>query len=136
MITTGKVSDESDMLENLILIIILIGTFLELCCYVFFFGTLYFHDRKMLKKKTIEGHQFKRRRQINAMSFMGLFYGFLVECITYIGIMFALAAGSNKARYRLIIAIGFWVEFGISSIVEVWTSQNLRKCLPHIYYSR
>jgi hypothetical protein len=132
---TGTVPDESELLAKLCLLIPLIGNMIELCCYLFFFGHLYFHDRSMLKRKVFKEPEFKRRRHINAMSFMGQFYGFVVECITYIGFMLTLEAGSNIS-YRLALAIGFWVEFGISSIVEVSLSQNLRECLPHIRYSR
>ena len=132
---TGTVSDESELLAKLCLLLPLTGNMIELCCYLFFFGHLYFHDRSMLKRKVFQESEFKRRRTINAMSFMGQFYGFVIECITYIGFMLTMEEGSN-IKNRIAIAIGFWVEFGINSIIEVLVSQNLRECLPHILYFR
>ena len=123
------------LLAKICLLGALLGCIVELCCYLIFFGHLYFHDRSMVKRKVFKEAEFKRRRNINAMSFMGQFYGFVVECITYIGFMLTMEEGSN-IKNRIAIAIGFWVEFGINSVVEVSVSQNLRECLPHILYFR
>ena len=67
---TGTVSDESDLLAKLGLVMPLTGNFIELCCYLLFFGHFYFHDRSMLKRKIFKEQEFKRRRNINAMIFM------------------------------------------------------------------
>jgi len=131
----GKVSDESELVSMLCLLVTFVGNVAELCCYLIFFGHVYSHDRGLMKRKVLKDAEFKRRRQKNAMTFMEQFYGFVFECLTYIGVWFTSFAGSNIS-YRLAMAIGFWAEFGIISFVEVVTSQNLRERLPHNLYSR
>lgn len=132
---TGTVIDESELIAKLSLVGPLVGVMLELICYIFFFGHLYTHDRGLLKRKVLKEPEFKRRRRINAMSFTEQLYGFVFELLTYIGFLFTSQAGT-RISYRLAIAIGFWVEFGIISMVEVTLSQNLRECLPHNLFSR
>ena len=129
-ILTGNVSHQSDLLAKVSLLLVLAAVLAELGCYLALFSTLYTHDTGMLRKNILSVDVIKRRRQKNAVTFLGQFYGFIVEGITYVALMFTLQKDSNLLQ-RIAIVVGFWVEFGFASMVEVMTSQSLRQYLPH-----
>ena len=52
-------------------------------------------------RKVLQETEFKKRRQINSMTFMVQFYGFVVECITYVGVMFTLKKSSDTNLGRV-----------------------------------
>ena len=108
----------------------LVAAAIELACYVLFFQHLDEHDKAMLKKKVLKTGKVKRRRRKNAITFLGQFYGFCVEMMVYSGLIYTFREKSSIS-YRLGIVLCFWIEFGIVSIVEVMTSNNLRQYLPH-----
>ena len=127
---TGQVSPRSDLMATMSLLAMITGLFVELLTYVVFFGHLYSHDTRMLNRKVLSIGEVTKRRQKNAITFLGQFYGFVVEFCTYLGFLYTFKKSSN-ITFRVAIAIGYWVEFGIASIIEVMTSQNLRPYLPH-----
>ena len=127
---TGKAYDESEVIAEIAVIINLLSAGLELFCYIIFFQHLDNHDREMLKRKVLSSGEVKKRRNRNAISFMGQFYGFGVEIIVYFGLLFTLKESSNIG-YRLGLVLCFWIEFGMVSVVEVMTSTQLRNHLPH-----
>ena len=127
---TGAASPGSELVAKASLLTTLLGNIAELLCYVMFGRYLHNNDKGLFTKKLIKESEYKRRRQINCMTFSGQFYGFMVECITYIGLYNTLKKSSDIS-FRLLLAICYWVEFGIVSVVEVMTSQNLRPYLPH-----
>ena len=130
---SGTVTSESEFLAKLSILTTILGVISELFCYLMFFSHLHSNDKHLLTRKIIKEVEYKRRRQINCMTFSGQFYGFLVEFFTYIAVYTTLKKNSS-ITFRLAIAICFWVEFGIVSVVEVMTSQNLRRYLPHNLY--
>ena len=130
---TGVVTPESEFFAKLSLLITIFGVISELVCYLMFYGHLHSNDKNLFTRNVIREVEYKRRRQINCITFSGQFYGFLVECASYIGMYSTLKKNSN-INFRLLLAICFWVEFGIVSVVEVMTSQNLRRYLPHNLY--
>ena len=127
---SGTVTPESEFFAKLSILSTILGVISELFCYLMFFSHLHENDKTLFTRKVIKEVEYKRRRQINCITFSGQFYGFLVECTTYIGIYSTLQKNSNIS-YRMLVAICYWVEFGIVSFVEVMTSQNLRRYLPH-----
>ena len=127
---TGQVSPSSDLVATMSLLAMITGLFVELWIYVVFFGHLYSHDTRMLNRKVLSTRQVTKRRQKNVVTFLGQFYGFVVEFCTYLGFLYTFKKSSN-ITFRVAIAIGYWVEFGFASIIEVMTSQNLRQYLPH-----
>ena len=129
-ILTGTASNESEVVAEIAVVFSLISAGLELVCYILFFQHLDKHDREMLKKKVLSTGEAKRRRNRNAISFMGQFYGFGVEIILYFGMLFTLRETSNIG-YRLGLVLCFWIEFGIVSVVEVMSSNHLLNYLPH-----
>ena len=130
---SGTATTESEFLAKLSLLTTILGVISEFFCYLMFFSHLHSNDKNLFTKKLIKEVEYKRRRQINCMTFSGQFYGFLVECTTYIAVYTTLKKNSNIS-FRLAIAICYWVEFGIVSVVEVMTSENLRRYLPHNLY--
>ena len=126
----GIATPEPELISKLSVLGALVGTFAELCCYLVFFGHLHSHDKGLFNRKVLKEMEFKKRRQMNSMTFMVQFYGFVVECITYVGVIFTLNKNTD-IRYRLFIHICFWVEFGLASVVEVMMSRNLTEFLPH-----
>ena len=127
---SGAVEPESEFLTKLSLLTTILGVISELFCYLMFFSHLHGNDKNLFTRKIIKEVEYKKRRQINCITFSGQFYGFLVECTTYIGICSTLTKNSSTS-FRMLVAICYWVEFGIVSVVEVMTSQNLRRYLPH-----
>lgn len=127
---TGEAADESEFLSEMALIVSLISVGLELTCYIMFFRHLNDHDEGMLKKKILSTGEVKRRRRQNAITFLGQFYGFGVEMLVYSGLIYTMREKAS-INYRLGLVVGFWIEFGLLSGVEVMTSTNLKHYLPH-----
>jgi len=130
----GSEYSESDFAPKLTVAISLLGVMIEFICYLLLFGHLYFHDKYMLKRKILTVDQVKKRNQKNAVTFLGQFYGFVVECVVAFSLLYLVIKENSNITYRIAVVICFWVEFGVVSIVEVMTSQNLRKYLPHNWY--
>ena len=130
LLLTGQTSNESEVIPEVAVVVSLISVGLELICYILFYCHLDNHDKSMLTKKVLNTGEAKRRRNQNAMSFMGHFYGFGAECIVYFGLLFTLRETSNIG-YRLGLVLCFWIEFGIVSVVEVMFSNHLHNHLPH-----
>ena len=82
-LTSGTISDESEIFVKITLMGLHIGNFAELGCNAIFFLHFYLHDKGLFRKKIIKEPEFTRRIQKNCMSFMAQFYGFNVECLTY-----------------------------------------------------
>ena len=126
----GNVIPQHELIPKLILLVCLVCTVTELVCYLVIFGHLYLHKRAMMKRKVMESEVLKRRQQKNAITFLGQFWTFITECIVFLLMGYTMNKKSHLI-YRLVAVIGLWVEFGFVSIVEVMTSQNLRRYLPH-----
>ena len=105
----------------------------ELICYVLFFQHLYSHDEKMLTSKALSVRQVKKRHQQNAISFIGQFYTFLVKLTNIMFLIYTLNETSH-AGWRMLFHIYIRIQFGIYSVVEVMTSQQLKDKLPHKIY--
>ena len=126
----GIIMINSDLIPKLVLLIELGGIIAEFVCYVLFFKHLYSHNEDMLKKKRLPVGEVKNRHRTNAITFLGQFYGFVVECMITFALVYTMK-GSSDIRYRMFLVIGYYVEFGVLTIVEVSTSQNLVRYLPH-----
>ena len=126
----GTVIPQDYQIPELVVLVSLASVVAELGCYIGFFGHIYRHNEDMMKKKRIRIEDGKRRHQKNAVTFFGQFWTFVVECLVYICLMYSMRKTSHIA-YRLAVIFGFWIEFGVVSVVEVMTSQSLRPYLPH-----
>ena len=130
----GTIKPISDTIPATLTILSLGWIFVELLCYIVLFKHLYSHNEELLRKKTLPVGEIKQRHMQNATSFVGQFYGFVVKTVLTSGVMFTMMTESEVTFIRMVIVVFVWVEFGIISIVEVMTSQNLRKNLPHNRY--
>ena len=108
-LTSGTISDESEIFVKITLMRLHIGNFAELGCNAIFFLHFYLHDKGLFRKKIIKEPEFTRRRQKNCMSFMAQFYGFIVECLTYVCMGLALSKNSDIV-IRVVITFAFWIE--------------------------
>ena len=135
-LAVGSTKPIPDIYPAMMSILTLVCIFSELACYIVLFKHLYSHNEDLLRNKTLPLREVKKRHMLNATSFLGQFYGFVVKTTLTSGVMFTLITGPGDTFLRMIIVVFLWVEFGIISIVEVLTSQNLRKNLPHNRYYR
>ena len=132
---TGHAAIESELLSRMAIMMSLASVGFELGCYVLFFRHLNCHDKGMLKKKIISMGEAQRRQRQNAISFLGQFYGFIVEVLVYCVLMYTMQEKTDVSL-RLGLVLCFWIEFGILSVVEVMTSSKLKQYLPHNRYHR
>ena len=130
----GTENSESVFAPKLTVAISIISVMIEFGCYLLIFGHLYFHDKYMLKRKLLTVDQVQKRNQKNAVTFLGQFYGFVVESVFGFCMLYLVMKENSNITYRVAIVIYFWVEFGVVSIVEVMASNNLRRYLPHNWY--
>ena len=126
----GTIIPQDELLPKLVLLILLTSVVVELVCYLIFFGYMYRHDRYIMKKNILKVEVIRKRHQKNAITMMGQFYSFGVEGILYIGMIFSMQKNSDIV-YRMIVIVGFYVEFGLVSFVEVMTSRKLREYQLH-----
>ena len=131
-VLSGTITPKSEFTTRLSLCSLMVGNMFELGCYVIFFRHIYIHDSTMLQRNLLSPGTIKKRHQKNAITFLGQFYGFVIECSTYMILMFTLEK-STDIGYRLAITIAFWIEFGVMSLLEVIVSPNLTRYLPHNY---
>ena len=131
----GTVSDESEFLAKICLLAALLGSIAELCCYLVFFGHLYSHDKGLFGRNVLKETEFLKRRHKNCMSFMVQFYGFIVECVIYIGYGLGMNQDSD-IDFRVGVAFSYWMEFGINAVVQVMLSDKLKENLLHNRYFR
>ena len=129
-ILRGTTIPEAEHIPKIMVLIALLFVVAELVSYVVFFGHYYLHDREMLRKKILKADEIKRRNQKNAITFLGQFWTFLTECIMLILIFISLNEQSDIS-FRVLAIIGFWIEFGLVSVVEVCASESLGDYLPH-----
>ena len=134
-ILQGTTTPEAEYGPKIVILFALLCVVAELVCYVVFFGHFYFHDREMLKKKILKADVIQRRNQKNAITFLGQFWTFMTECIIVILVFISLNEKSDISG-RAFAVIGFWIEFGIVSVVDVCASESLGNYLPHRFILR
>ena len=126
----GAIVDQSELIPKLVVVVGMLGIAAEFLCYLLFFKHLYSHDEDLLRKKVLKVDVVRKRHHRNAITFLGQFYGFVVEFARIVLLMYTMKASSDVG-YRVLFVISIWVEFGILSVVEVMTSEGLQKYLPH-----
>ena len=69
----------------------------------------------------------KERNRQNVITFLGQFYGFATE-VTFLAVfLFTLAGNKDNNELKGIAIVMKFMEFGCLSLVEVLTSERLRK---------
>ena len=104
----------------------------EMMIYVMFFRYMYKHDNNPRLRRLLEPKVIKGRNRKNAISFIGQFCSFVVEVtkIVLVAIMFTIGNNDNKLTLVAIVFAQF--AFPLMSMVEVLTSDVLRRRLPRI----
>ena len=126
----GTVTPQSELMAKITLLVVFTGILSELICYVIFFHHLYSHNQGLLTREVLKVGEVKQRHRKNAITFLGQFYGFMVECIITFGLALTMDRNANIG-YRLLLIICIWLEFGVLSVIEVMASEGLREKLPH-----
>ena len=134
-LSRGTITLLPDVMPKIIVVSIFFGLLIEVACYAIVFHTMYAHDKEMLRLKRIPAREARKRYRRNAITFLGQFYSFVVESGVTMILGYTMLEQSDIS-YRLFIVIYRWVEFGILSIVEVMSSENLILHLPHKLFSR
>ena len=101
----------------------------EFSIYVWFFHHRYTNDNGNIKK--VLTHDVIRARNIkNVVTFLGQFYGFVIENTFLISILIIhYFAGEQKNNYKAFVSVTKFVDFGLLSAVEVFSSPALRTYL-------
>ena len=131
----GLVSGESDSISKVALSIPALGVIAEFACYLLFFYHLYSHNEGMGTRKILPVVEVRKRHRKNAITFLGQFYCFLVECTITLAFFYTMQE-SSEVGYRACLIVGLWVEFGILSVIEVISSNTLNEKLPHNQFSK
>ena len=126
----GTVVTELETIPKVVMLIALAFVLGELLCYMVFFGYILHHDQGIVKKILLEKEVIQRRHRKNAITFLGQFWTFVVELLMCIGIIFSMQKKTHIGL-RLVVILGFWVEFGVVSVIEVMVSKSLTQYLPH-----
>ena len=126
----GIIDDGSDLISKVSLSIPAFGVLAEFGCYILFFHHIYSHNERLVTKKVLPVVEVRKRHRKNAITFLGQFYCFLVECCITIGFIYTMHDSSGP-KDRAFLIIGLWCEFGILSVIEVITSNTLKENLLH-----
>ena len=129
---TGTTTAQYEFGPKLIIVIALAAAVGEFICYLLFFHHLYHHNERM--RKVLRVGEVKKRHRRNAITFLAQFYGFVVECAINAGFIYTIRESSDIS-FRLMLVICISAEFGLLSVVEVLTSDGLRRNLPHNRFS-
>ena len=127
----GEVTHGTDLPTQLALVAVMTLQLAELWCYVALFYHVYVHDQNAMRKKLVGEAELTKRHRKNAITFLGMFYGFLVEMLFYIVLFVCLGIQGSSPAIRALAIMLYWIEFGVSAVVEVYTSHDLEDHLPH-----
>ena len=125
--SNGEVLAPTTIYQKLALIFTMTFQVSEFIIYLYFFLWRYKHDNGNIKE-LLDPRETKRRNTNNVTTFLGQFYGFVVE-LSFIGVIFLLThVPSSFAHFvKSIAIISHFLNFGILSAVEVITSPSLRQ---------
>lgn len=104
----AKIKGEPEFIPEMVMVVCLVATAIELAFYVLFFQQLDNHDKAMLKKKILKIGEVKRRRCQNAIIFLGQCFGFGIEMMVFYEMIYTFREKS-RISYRLGIVLCFWI---------------------------
>ena len=104
-------------------------TIAELIIYIIFFRHLYKHDNNERLRKVLDAEIINKRNTRNAVSFFSHFCSFVAEILFTIGFMIAIKRAKNDHLIFLICLNVRWFTLSIIAMIEVITSNNLRRIL-------
>jgi hypothetical protein len=101
----------------------------EIVIYIIFFHHMYKYDNSETLRRILKPTVIKRRNRKNAITFIGQFFSFLFELTGLLLMVMAYTIGSEANKIPLVALIFRKYSFAIISMVEVLTSDVLRKRL-------
>jgi hypothetical protein len=104
----AKIKGEPEFIPEMVMVVCLVATAIELAFYVLFFQPLDNPDKAMLKKKILKIGEVKRRRCQNAIAFLGQYFRFGIEMMVFYEMIYTFREKS-RISYRLGIVLGFWI---------------------------
>ena len=106
---------------------------IQLCIYIWFLRFRYKNDNKATLKKLLSPDVIRARNMKNIETFMGQFYGFMMESTFGISILlFILFAGEKTMDFKAFANIARFINFGLLSAVEVFSSPRLKSHLKKV----
>ena len=122
---------ENAFLMNFLLAITHMFVAAELFCYIAIYSFINCHDTSMLGLSIISKDTYKKRQRTNIISFAGQFYCFLAEwiCITTLIIWTNAIENYTVTNLREVYFVVKLGEFGLTSLIQVLVSQDLRSLL-------
>ena len=106
--------------------VLLAAQTIEFGIYIWFFQFRYHHDNGNIAKY-LRQEDIRVRNQKNIVTFLGQFYGFVVEYSFLISMsVLHYLTGEQSQHFRALVAIIKFCDFGLLSAVEVLTSPALK----------
>ena len=133
-ISSGDINTPENTLQKMALVIIMIIQSSEFVIYIYFFIWQHLHNNGRISL-LMDPKDVRKRNTTNVITFIGQFYGFLVEG-TFIAIFLLLTiisrldvSPSFNNFVRSVAVIAHFLNFGVLSAVEVLVSPSLRALL-------
>jgi hypothetical protein len=101
----------------------------EIIIYCIFFHHMYKHDNNQRLRRLLEPQVIKRRNRKNAITFFGQFCSFVFEFTGLVLFTVAYLIGTRATSLHLVAIVFSRISFAIMPMVEVLTSDVLRKKL-------
>ena len=99
----------------------------ELGIFIWFFYTRYKKDNGRIKKLLTQ-ENIKDRNIKNVTTFVGQFYGFVVECAFVLITLICTHLGNDDYNHlQAFVSFAKFIDFGLLSVVEVYSSPTLRR---------
>ena len=123
--SNGEMMLTTTFYQKMALIMTMSFQIFEFLIYLYFFLWRYRHDNGNIAK-LLDPRETRNRNTNNVVTFLGQFYGFLIE-ITFIGAIFLLTHVPSSLSHfvKSIAIITHFLNFGVLSAVEVLTSPSL-----------
>ena len=115
------------VLRKIALIVCMGIQVIELGIFIWFFYTRYKKDNGRIKKLLTQ-ENIKDRNIKNVTTFVGQFYGFVVECAFVLITLICTHLGNDDYNHlQAFVSFIKFIDFGLLSAVEVYSSPALRK---------
>ena len=99
---------------------------IEFSIYIWFFCHRYQNDNGNIRH-LLEPQNIRNRNRKNAVTFLGQFYGFVIEYAFLLSfLLLHLFASEHAQHFRVLVVLVKLMDFGLLSAVEVLTSPGLK----------
>ena len=119
----------STVIRKATIVVLISLQVIELGIYVWFFYTRYENDNGKIKDLLTQ-ENIKDRNIQNVTTFVGQFYGFIVEYVfLIICLIWTYLKNDGSDHWKAYFIIMKFIDFGLLSAVEVYSSPILKKCM-------